>query len=79
LIEKIVIDKVTGFSETSENFRFSAAVASFGMLLRDSEYKGKASFSGVLDMAKASTGKDQEGYRAEFIQMIKSCKLMSDK
>lgn len=55
---------------TSENFRFSAAVAGFGMMLRNSEYKGTMSYQQVLQLAKASKGNDADGYRAEFIRLV---------
>lgn len=61
---------------TSANFRFSAAVASFGMLLRDSEYKGNATFSTVIELAKSAKGDDDEGYRAEFINMVRNAEKM---
>jgi Ca-activated chloride channel family protein len=56
--------------QTSDNFRFSAAVAGFGMLLRDSEYKGSMDYNQVLALARASKGKDQDGYRSEFIRLV---------
>ena len=58
-------------TSTTDNFRFSAAVASFGMILRNSEFVGDATISSVLAMAKKSKGDDCEGYRAEFIQLVK--------
>jgi Ca-activated chloride channel homolog len=59
--------------ETSDNFRFSAAVAGFGMLLRDSEYKGSMTYNIVLNLARGSKGRDEDGYRAEFIRMVELC------
>ncbi|EAY26038.1 vWA domain-containing protein [Microscilla marina] len=56
--------------ETSHNFRFSAAVASFGMLLKNSQYKGSTTFQTVLTLAKGSKGKDMNQYRAEFIDLV---------
>ena len=79
LIEKAVFDDQTPLEKTSNNFRFSAAVASFGMLLRDSEFKGSASLADVLKMAKEAKGEDEEGYRAEFIQMVRSTQLVAEK
>ncbi|RIJ34306.1 vWA domain-containing protein [Pontibacter oryzae] len=64
---------------TSDNFRFAAAVASFGMLLRESEFKGDASYAQVLELAQGAQGKDTEGYRAEFIRLVKSRSLLSEK
>ncbi|WP_114780685.1 vWA domain-containing protein [Botryobacter ruber] len=61
----------------SENFNFAAAVASFGMLLRDSEHKGNATYASVLELAEGARGKDKEGYRIEFINMVKSMSLLS--
>ncbi|MEB3829302.1 YfbK domain-containing protein [Phormidium sp. CCY1219] len=56
---------------SSENFKFSAAVAEFGMILRDSEYKQNATLAQVLTLANRSRGADLEGYRKEFIQLVK--------
>lgn len=58
-------------AESSENVRFAAAVATFGMLLRDSEYKGNATFQQVIKLAENAKGVDKEGYRAEFISLVK--------
>jgi Ca-activated chloride channel family protein len=60
----VAIEKAT------DNFRFAAAVASFGMLLRNSEYKGAASYDLVKSMADKALGKDIEGYRKEFLQLV---------
>ena len=67
-----LVDKAVKLKDASDNFKFSAAVASFGMVLRDSPYKGKASFDQALQLAKESEGVDLEGYRAEFIDLIES-------
>ncbi|MFV0269204.1 MAG: von Willebrand factor type A domain-containing protein [Draconibacterium sp.] len=56
---------------TSDNFRFSAAVAEFGMLLCRSEFAGNASTESVLKLARDAKGEDEEGYRSEFIQLVK--------
>ncbi len=60
----------------SENFRFVLAVASFGMLLRDSEYKGSLTYAGVERMARQSKGNDLNGYRSEFIQLVEKASLL---
>lgn len=59
-------------AETSDNFRFSAAVAAFGMILRNSKFKGDASLDQVIALAKSAKGEDKQGYRAAFINMVKS-------
>ncbi len=70
LITKSVIDEQTRLANTSDNFRFSAAVAAFGMLLRDSQYKQSASYEEVIALAKNATGTDINGYRHEFIKLV---------
>jgi len=59
-------------NNTSNDFRFSAAVASFGMLLRGSEFMGNTSVDSILELAKSAKGEDDEGYRSEFIQLVKT-------
>jgi len=78
LIEKPVIDTQISLAETSNNFRFSAAVAAFGLLLRDSEFKHKANFQQALQLAKNSKGRDENGYRAELIRLIEMTALMKE-
>ncbi|MEP6763663.1 MAG: von Willebrand factor type A domain-containing protein [Gemmatimonadaceae bacterium] len=65
-----VIDTRDIKKTTSSDFRFAASVASFGMLLRNSEYKGDASATSVLTMAREAQGRDDGGYRAEFVQLV---------
>ncbi len=76
LITHIVLDKKNQFDETSENCRFSIAVAEFGMLLRDSKFKGNSNFKTIIALAKESKGKDDEGYRAEFIRLVEMAELL---
>lgn len=77
LISQAVIDRTVPLENASANFRFSAAVAAFGMLLRDSEYKGTANFDEVLRLANQSKGEDKEGYRAEFIRLVENSKQLT--
>ncbi|MEL6536479.1 MAG: von Willebrand factor type A domain-containing protein [Bacteroidota bacterium] len=62
----------------SNNFSWSAAVAQYGMLLRDSDYKGNASYDAVIALARGSRGNDEEGYRAEFIRLVKASRLLGE-
>lgn len=57
-------------NEMSENLAWSAAVAGFGMLLRNSEFKGDLDYNKVLTLAKRGTGQDKQGYRKEFIELV---------
>ncbi len=77
LISQAIKDSGKAFEKTSENFRFSASVASFGMLLRKSEFKGTSSYTDVMAWAKDAKGEDKEGYRAEFLRLVSSCQAMA--
>lgn len=56
--------------EPSLNLTFAGAVAEFGMLLRDSEYKGKADFDQVMELAESCVGRDSDDYRKEFLELV---------
>lgn len=71
-----VPDNDQGWYNASDNFRLAAAVAEFGMLLRNSDYKSKASYEQVLAIAKTAQGIDGDGYRAEFTDLIKAAKKL---
>jgi Ca-activated chloride channel family protein len=72
-----VMDYSTSSTKASENFRFAAAVAEFGMLLRNSEFKARASYTSVLQAAKNALVFDKEGYRKEFIHLVESAQLLA--
>jgi len=61
---------LTDLTQTDDDYRFAAAVAEWGMLLRNSKYKAKSSYKQVIDLAKNAIGKDEEGYRKEFIRLV---------
>lgn len=71
LITREIPMNVTANDLLSENYKFSAAVAGFGMLLRDSEHKGKCNYKMLISMAQKSKGEDEEGYRSEFIRLMR--------
>ncbi|MCH7678370.1 VWA domain-containing protein [candidate division KSB1 bacterium] len=77
LLSIVIKDKATKLAKSSNNFKFSAAVAEFGMLLRDSEFKGQASYEHALKLAKEGKGEDLEGYRSEFVQLVKKAALLA--
>jgi len=60
--------------ETTDRFRFSAAVAEFGMILRNSKHRGNATTADVISLASGARGTDPDGYRAEFIRLVQSAK-----
>lgn len=60
-----------GMRAPSADLSFTMAVAGFGMLLRDSEHRGRLSWEDVERLAEAGRGRDAEGYRAEFVQLVR--------
>jgi Ca-activated chloride channel family protein len=76
LIRHPLVVRPVPLERASADFKFSAAVASFGMLLRESEFKGDASYESVLILARAGKGQDYHGYRAEFIQLVEKTRLL---
>ncbi len=76
LIEHPVIDLAIPVQKTSDNFRFAAAVAQFGMLLRNSEFKQTSTYNNAWKLAKSSLGEDKEGYRSEFLRMVKNAESL---
>ena len=59
-----------GKTNQSVDFRFQAAVAEFGLLLRQSPHRGGADWGRVAETARAALGHDGEGYRAEFVRLV---------
>lgn len=74
LVTRVVENKLT---ESGDNLAWSRAVAGFGMLLRDSEFKGDLTYASVLRMAQSAKGKDKFGYRSEFIELVDVVRAMS--
>ena len=77
LIEHPLVDESIALSQASDNFRWSAAVAGFGMLLRESEYVKDYRYEDVVQLAQQARGVDKEGYRAEFIRLVESVRLLA--
>ncbi|PHR10910.1 MAG: hypothetical protein COA40_12485 [Aequorivita sp.] len=74
LIEKTVKDENISIDSASDDLKFSAAVALFGMQLRKSEFINTKKREDVIVLAEAGKGTDADGYRAEFIRLVKSSK-----
>lgn len=71
LTERSFTDNGSKFENAAPDLKFAAAVAEFGMLLRDSQYKGKGTFGAVIEWAQEGKGRDTAGYRAGFIEMAR--------
>lgn len=74
-----VVDSRTAYANASADFKFAAAVAEFGMLLRGSRYKGQASYDNAAQLARASVGADLQGHRSEFVKLIESARTLSER
>jgi Domain of unknown function (DUF3520)/von Willebrand factor len=76
LIERAVVDDGEQFADASADFKFAAAVAEFGMLLRDSEFKGSGTLGAVLEWAEEGKGADRNGYRAGFLELVRKAQAL---
>ncbi len=74
LLNLDVFDENTSFPAASENMRFAAAAAGFGLMLRDSEFKGELSWDDLLEWAENAREFDPNGYRTEFLHWIQIAK-----
>ncbi len=77
LLEFPVRDADQAYSQASQDFKFAAAVASFGMILRESPYKGNGTLAAVLELAQEGKGSDPHGYRGEFLELVKLARALS--
>jgi len=73
-----IVDDGKSAYEATADMQFAAAVAEFGMLLRNSQYKGTATWKDVAALARAMQGEDVEGYRDELLRMIDSSQRMTE-
>ena len=71
----VTVSSISTPGKESEDFRFAASVAGFGMLLRDSPYKGNAGYENILSMADAAVGKDPFEYRRGFLELVKKAQV----
>ena len=77
LIEKPVKDASKEFMHAGSDFKFTAAVAGYGMLLRNSPHRGDLTWDAVLRLAEQGVGTDREGYRAEFVDLARKAQQLS--
>ena len=78
LLERPVRDEGTRYASATQDFKFAAAVASFGMILRDSPHRGNATFDSVLELAREGVGADRHGYRAELLELARQAKSLRE-
>lgn len=77
LLEFAAKDSGVRFDQASTEFRFAASVAAFGMVLRDSSGRGSATLAAVEEYAAGTVGKDVNGHRAEFLDLVRRAKSLS--
>lgn len=71
LLTQGLLDRGNSIENASDNLRFASAVAEFGMLLRDSRYKGSANFNAVTNRAQNALGSDLRNYRSDFLDLVR--------
>jgi len=79
LLRFAVTDADASFGQAGGELQFATAVASFGMLLRNSQHRGTATYDAVLEIATASKGPDEHGYRSEFLKMVRRAKALAQR
>lgn len=76
-LDRPLANRAIDWKQCSENFRWSAAVAAYAMLLQDNPFKGSADWPLVTELAKSGKGEDPNGYRAEFLRLAEKASLIS--
>lgn len=74
---KLIVERVEASKlKATGNIKFASAVAEFGMLFRDSEHKGTSAYSSVIERAKSNKGKDEYGYKADFLKLVEMAEVI---
>jgi Ca-activated chloride channel family protein len=76
-LEYGVVDKGQSLGAASDDLKFACAVAGFGMLLRDSPYKGNLTYAAVREIAGPTLSRDGSGYRKEFMELVRATEALA--
>jgi Ca-activated chloride channel homolog len=76
LLEYPAVDTGTDFGHASDDLKLASAVAGFGMLLRDSRYKGTLTYAGALEIAQSILPGDRSGYRKELVDLVRKAQAV---
>jgi len=68
----VLVKQITDFEQQSDDFRFASSVVGFAHLLKQSDYWQELNYQKIIDLAVDAKGKDEFGYRAEFIRLVRS-------
>ena len=79
LITRVQPNHALAFDRASEDMRWSAAVAEFSAILRGSEFAGESNYAHVIAVAQSAIGEDAEGYRQEFISLVKRTQMLDNR
>jgi Ca-activated chloride channel family protein len=79
LTERSFVDNGSKFENAAPDLKFAAAVAEFGMILRDSQYKGKGTIGAVIEWAQEGKGRDAAGYRAGFLELARKTRALKQR
>ncbi len=78
LLTQGLLDAEKSIENASDNLRFASSVAEFGLLLRNSRYKGNSSFDNIKSLAESSFGNDLKSHRSDFVSLLKKAKHLQD-
>lgn len=77
LMTRALLDEGQSFDDADADFRFAAAVAGFGMQLRNSEYAGQWTYDDVIEVARSAKGSDPHGLRAEMVELAEKARSLT--
>ena len=72
LLEHDAIGNYIAFENASENMKFGAAIVGFGLMMKESEYKGDANWSAISDWGNSALGADEFGFRKELMELVEN-------
>ncbi|MDT0691150.1 VWA domain-containing protein [Salegentibacter sp. F188] len=75
-IQLEIFDEGNSFDQSSDYLKFTASVASFSMLLSDSQFKGTSSYDKILQWLSATNLRDEHGFKAEFKQIVEKARSL---
>jgi Ca-activated chloride channel family protein len=79
LLSVAVKDAGSSFDKASADFRFAASAAAFGMVLRDSPYKGNATYASVRNMAEQAPTERKDPHQEEFLKLVSMAETLATK